>query len=467
MIKKIFRNIAALFTGEVIARICHFVAVVYLARVIGAAGFGAINFSLAILSYFLMVTNLGLGELGVREVSRGRDVKDIAETIISMRLGIAAVSFIAICLIALFGKMMSKASYLVVAYGLTIFPYAFSLEWVFRGVMKMKYNAYGRIINAVLYLISILLLVHGVEDLLKVAFITMACDMISGIFYYINYSRKFGPVKLHINVKRWFDMGRISSQLFVSSAMVTAYLNFGMVALGFLMGDKAVGIYGAASKLIFFVYALSDLFVASTYPVMSRLYHESVDKFAAFMRYCLKVTVLAGLPIAIGGTILGPKIIGLIYGKSYSDSGIVFIVLSWFAAVNLTSFAVSYSLVSCDRQNRYLRITFIAAVFNVTLNLILVPFAGYVGSAVTLFATEVIVLVSSLVIVSGYVKLPDLMIFAKPLAAAVIMGMVLMVLMKFNIVILMFLAVVVYLAALLLFGAISRDEFDMIKEAFA
>jgi O-antigen/teichoic acid export membrane protein len=466
MIKNIVKNLTALFTGEVIARICHFVAVVYIARVFGAAGFGAINFSLAILSYFLMVTNLGLGELGVREVSRKRDIKDVAETVISMRLGIAALSFCAICIIAFFGKKGSATTYLVVAYGMTIFPYALSLEWVFRGVMKMKYNAYGRVINAVLYMALVLVFVRNIQDILKVAFITMACDMIACIFYYVNYARKFGSIRLHLDMKRWLAMGKISTQLFVSSAMLTVYLNFGMVALGFLKDDKAVGIYGAASKLVFFVYALSDLFVAATYPVMSRLYHESADKFASFMRYCLKVTVLIGLPVAFGGTILGPKIIRLVYGPSYFESGAVFMVLSWFAAVNLTSFAVSYSLVSCDRQNIYLKIMALAAAFNVILNLAIVPFAGYIGSAAVLLATEVAILSASLVVIAGYARLPAISSFVRPLAAALAMAAILIALPKFNVLALMAVAFAAYFGALFLFGGISKTEIAKIKEAF-
>jgi O-antigen/teichoic acid export membrane protein len=467
MIKSVVRNIAALFTGEVIARICHFVAVVYIARLFGAAGFGAINFSLAILSYFLMVTNLGLGELGVREVSRNRDIKDVAETVISMRLGIAAISFIAICVIAFFGKKASATTYLVVAYGMTIFPYALSLEWVFRGVMKMKYNAYGRVINAMLYLALVFIFVRSIQDILKVAFITMTCDMISCVFYYVNYSRKFGAIKLHLDPKRWFEMGRISAQLFVSSAMLTAYLNFGMVILGFLKGDKDVGIYGAASKLIFFVYALSDLFVAATYPVMSRLYHESSDKFASFMRHCIKLTLLAGLPIAIGGTILGPKIIQLVYGKAYSASGVVFMILSWFAAVNLSGFAASYSLVSSDRQGAYLKIMVSAAIFNLLLNLTVVPFAGYVGTAAVLLATETLILVASLAVIASFIKLPDLSVFARPLGAALVMGITLLVLIRLNVLLLIPIAFVVYCGALFMFGGISKDEISKIRGAFA
>lgn len=466
MLKSIVKNLTALFTGEVIARICHFISVVYIARVFGAAGFGAINFSLAIVAYFLMVTNLGLGEIGVREVSRKKDIKDIAETIISMRLVIAVVSFAAILLIAFFGKKTTGTAYLVIAYGLTIFPYAMSLEWVFRGVEKMKYNAYGRVINAALYLTMVLLFVRGVQDILKVAFIALAADLIASVFYYSIYCRKFGGIRLHLDLKRWLQMGKTSSQLFVSSALMVVYINFGTIALGFLKGDLAVGIYGAAAKLVFLIYALSDIFVAATFPVMSRLYHESGEKLNEFMRYCLKITALFGLPVAVGGTILGPKIIRLVYGASYLQSGPVFQILSWFAAINLTSFALSYSLVACDRQHVYLKIMAGGALFNIVFNLVMVPFAGYYASAVALALTEVITLVCSYLAVKKFITFPSIGAYMRSTAAVAVMAGILLVLLKFNVIALMIIAVLSYFGALFAFGGIKKSEIIRIKEAF-
>lgn len=466
MIKSIVKNLTALFTGEVIARICHFISVVYVARVFGAAGFGAINFSLAIVAYFLMVTNLGLGEIGVREVSRKKDIKDIAETIISMRLGIAVVSFAAILLIAFFGSKMTGTGYLVIAYGLTIFPYAMSLEWVFRGVEKMKYNAYGRIINAVLYLAMVLFFVRGVQDILKVAFITLAADLIACVIYYGIYSREFGGIRLHLDLKRWLGMGKMSSQLFVSSALLVVYINFGTIALGFLKGDLAVGIYGAAAKLVFLIYALSDIFVAAIFPVMSRLYHESGEKLSEFMRYCLKITALFGVPVAVGGTILGPGIIRLVYGASYLQSGPVFQILSWYAAVNLMSFALSYSLVACDRQHIYLKVMASGAIFNMIFNLVMVPFIGYYASAVALVLTEVITLVCSYLAVKEFITFPSIGSYTRLIAAAAVMAGILLVSSKLNVIVLMVIAAVSYFSALFAFGGITRAEITRIREAF-
>jgi len=466
MVKKIIKNFTALFTGEVIARLCHFVSVVYIARMLGAAGFGAINFALAVISYFLMATNLGLGELGVREVARKHDVREMAGTILSMRLSIALISFAVVLIMAVFLNKSPSTIYLIVAYGFTLFPYALSVEWVFRGIEQMKYNAYGRIINAILYVGLIFLVVKKPQDILKVAMITILADFVSCIFYYANYTKKFGPIRFHFDLKKWFSISHVSAQLFFSSALLTVYLGFGTVALGFMKNEEAVGFYGAAYKLILVFYAISDVFVAAIFPVASRLYHESKERLQEFIRYCVKAALSLGMPIAVGGLLLGPRIIKLIYGSSYGEAGPLLQIISWFAAINLTSYALSYLLVACDRQHIYLAILGCGTAFNIVFNLVAIRFIGYYAPSIALVLTETIILIMSFIAMRKLVALPIARLSIKPLASAVFMGGMILVFFKLNIVALVGLAAILYLGALFAIGGITKVEVEKVREAF-
>ncbi len=467
MIKRIVTNFAALFTGEIVARVCHFIAVIYLARMLGVSGFGSISFSLALLSYFLLATNLGLGELGVREIARKKDVKDIVETIVSIRLTASAISFLALLVIACTLRKMPHTRYLLIAFGFTLFPYALSVEWVFRGIERMKYNAYGKIINAVLYAGLIIMFVRKPEDILKVAAITILADFISSIFYYVNFSRKFGQVKLHFDIKRWFSLLPTSLQLFVSSGLFIAYLNFGTVALGFAKNEQVVGIYGAAFKLILFCYALSDTLVAVTFPVISRLYHESREQLQEFINYCIKAAVLIGLPIAVGGLLLGPRLITLVYGVSYSKAGAPLQIMAWAVMLNLVDYILSYALVAFDRQSVYLRILMYATLLNVVFNVIAIPFIGYLAPSIALVLAEVVILALSIFFARDIVRLPLIKLAVKPCAAAFLMGLILLPLCGWlNPLALIVIGAAIYAGALLMAGVITKAEIARIRSVF-
>jgi O-antigen/teichoic acid export membrane protein len=465
MLKKIIANFTALFTGEAIARICHFFTIIYIARVLGAQGFGAINFSLAIISYFLMTTNIGLSELGVREVARKKDTKEKAETILSIRFSLACFSFLTVLFIAFFLNKSPYTVYLLIAYGFTLFPYALSVEWVFRGIEKMKYNAYGRIINAFMYLGLIFALVKKPSDIVKVAMIAVLTDFITCIFYYANYRKRFGSIRFHLDLKRWFSLLPVSFQLFVSSALLIMYLNFGIIALGFIKNEQAVGIYSAAYKIAFLFYALSDVMVAAAFPVVSRFYHESREKFQVFMNYCIKATVSLGLPIAVGGLILGPRIIKITYGSSYSKAGPLLQIMSWFAAINLTSFILSYSLVAFDRQNKYLRILVYGLVFNIAFNLLAIHFMSYYAPSVALVLTEALVLILSFSEMKKLISVPFLRLVIRPFLCAALMSIPLLILFKLNTFVLIALGTGFYFGALVSIGGVTKHEILKFKEA--
>ena len=468
MLKRLVANFTALFSGEIIARVCHFISVIYLARMLGVAGFGAINFSLALLSYFLMATNLGLGELGVREIARKRDVRETVETIISIRLAASLVSYAALIVIALCLRKMPHTTFLLIAFGFTLLPYSLSVEWVFRGIEKMKYNAYGRIMNALIYVGLVFLIVRKPADILKVAAITITADFIVCVFYYINYSRKFGKVNIHFDLKRWLPLLKVSVQLFLSSALLMVYLNFGTVALGLAKDERAVGIYGAALKLVLFFFALSDTFVAVTFPVISRLYHEASDRLQQFMGYCVKIAVVMGLPVAIGGLVLGPRIIRLVYGASYASAGVLLQIMASFVLINLMSYVISYSLVAFDRQALYLRTLGYAVLLNLVLNITAIPLVGYYAPSVALVITEALVLGLSLFFLKDLIRLAWVKLAARPLAAACLMGLVIAPLAgRLNVLVVIAAGAAAYAAALFLTGAVTKEEIARIRGAFA
>jgi O-antigen/teichoic acid export membrane protein len=67
------RNFLALGGGEVAARVISFGATVYLARTLGASGYGIIAVAMAVMLYLTYLTDCGVEVLGVR---RGRGCAD-------------------------------------------------------------------------------------------------------------------------------------------------------------------------------------------------------------------------------------------------------------------------------------------------------------------------------------------------------------------------------------------------------
>ena len=87
------RNFLALGGGEVAARVISFGATVYLARTLGAAGYGVIAVAMAIMLYLTYLTDCGVEVLGVREVAAAPTrIGKLVPPVLSLRLAVGAIT---------------------------------------------------------------------------------------------------------------------------------------------------------------------------------------------------------------------------------------------------------------------------------------------------------------------------------------------------------------------------------------
>jgi len=98
--------------------------------------------------------------------------------------------------------------------------------------------------------------------------------------------------------------------------------------------------------------------------------------------------LVIAVPIAVGTTVLAQRIIAVIYGPDYVNSGPVLQVLIWSMAFIFPTFVFTNLLYSINRQMTAARITAACALLNVLLNAILIPKYSGTGAAIATVATQ-------------------------------------------------------------------------------
>lgn len=462
--KVILRNFTTLFTAEFITRLFHLFTVVYIARVLGVSTFGQINIVLAILSYFLISTNLGLNELGVREIARDKKrIPLFVSSVTFMRFLLACFSLILISVLIIFMDKPVETKKLLFIFGFTLFPYAFSLEWVFRGMERMEFIAISKISGALLYVSLIFLLIKNNSHLLRIGYITLFSDLLSAIILLFIYYHFFKFEIVKLDFRYCVSLLKMSLPICISSGLLVIYFNIATVILGFVKGDAAAGIYSAAYRLIMIFYTIISLFISALFPVISRYYKQSPGSLEKILSYSAKFILIIVIPVGIAGAILSKQVISIIYGNAYAASANVFAILMWFMMVNSISFILSYSLVGCDRQNNYLWILFLAASVNLCLNFLLIPAWGTIGAAISLVVTEGVVLISSVMVLNTFIKLPLIRFILKPVLASFVMGIFLYIFRWGNIFVVTIASIVVYFGTLLIIKGSTREEMRYLK----
>src|SRR4029079_10955418 len=97
-----------------------------------------------------------------------------------------------------------------------------------------------------------------------------------------------------------------------------------------------------------------------------------------------------GLPIGIGGFVAAGSIIPTIFGSNYLDSVPVFRALILTAPIEFLTLPVIYVLGAIHRQRNVVMISSAMAVFNVGINVILIPRFGALGAAYSALCTSFI-----------------------------------------------------------------------------
>jgi O-antigen/teichoic acid export membrane protein len=172
------------------------------------------------------------------------------------------------------------------------------------------------------------------------------------------------------------------------SAATTIYFRCDIILLRQLTPDPAaVGNYAAAYRLIEGVVMLATPLAH----IFFRRLRVSLGDAAAFKRsFGVMLLVMVGLSAAatVGGLVLGPFILTLAFGDKYVDA---VPLLSWLLAslpFILPNYVLTQALVALGRERYYAGVTIVAALLNISLNLLLIPHMAAKGAALATIATE-------------------------------------------------------------------------------
>lgn len=359
----------------------------------GADGFGKLVFAQAIFLHFMLISDLGLQILGTRKIARENSkIMEYVSNILGLRLVLVIFSFFLISTLAYFIPGSLDMKYLILLYGIALFPMAFLLEWPFQGTEEMHYIGIGRILKSFLYAGLVFLLIKKQQQLLEVPVFNFFAIFVSAVFMYFCFSKKYGKIRFSFDILIWKKYLKASLPMGLSFIMTTIYCQMDTVMLGFMKNTEVVGWYNAGYKIVFFFIAFGPLFGITILPTISRYYKESPKKLRSFLIRSAKLTSFIGLIFAVGGTLFGKQIMNLIYGPEYSEGVLAFQILIWSVFTIYTNVPFAFSLLGCDKQKEYMYSSTTGAVINLGLNFYLIPKYSLIGAAVATIITEIVVL---------------------------------------------------------------------------
>jgi O-antigen/teichoic acid export membrane protein len=227
----------------------------------------------------------------------------------------------------------------------------------------------------------------------------------------------------------------------------------------------ATGLYNSAYKLITVLTLFYTIYSSVVFPVMSKLFKEEKDLLKFSFVKSIKYLSLVTIPISVFTLFYGYDLIG-IYGAEYIDAGGVLKILIWTVCFLFINGACSLVLNASHKEYSVTKIYTIAAVFNICLNLVLIPNFSVYGASIATVLSEILILILELYALKRIKQLLDkglIYDIIKICIASTVLGIVLYIL-NLNIWAAMVISLIVYFIAILLLKTIDSEDKLIIKQ---
>jgi O-antigen/teichoic acid export membrane protein len=379
----LFFNFALLTGGEFIAKFLTFVAFSFLARTVGADRFGLVEFTLAVMVFFTLPAEMGLGSYGAREIAKdpGRASQLLSE-IVQLRLCLASCSLIGLFVFASLIHHSLELKLLLLVYGLSLISSAFMLQWFFQGHQQMQWVALASIIRQLVFAALILLFLRsgtqlawiGVFEFVSVSAVAVfSCFMVKRLGFSLPNLR-FRKASLLKHLREGIPIG--------TTEFAWAFMwYFATVLLGLAFEHESLGWFGASHRMLMALHTFVWLYFFNLLPSISRVVPEPKGVLLNLMNQSIPFAAWTSILVSFLGTVLANDLLSLVYGKAFSGAGTAFSILIWVLPLAMLSGHHRYTLLAYNLQTRLLYCTTISAVLAMTLGLTLVKRFGASGAA--------------------------------------------------------------------------------------
>jgi len=356
--KRLSQNFLSLFTADVGRRLFGFIAVAYLARVLGKEDFGAVNLGFAVLAYGMVLSAAGFPTIGTKKIAQGAPLEVVGQ-VIGSRLVTTIFVIAVIVLIVMTGVHNTTIAWLIIIFLLALLPQVFFVDWFFQGKETMGIVSAARVMQSAVYLAVILIFVRKAGDILWVAVGSICGECVASMLLYTQFRKRFHDVRIRLTPS--LRLFKQSAPLAIGIILTTLMVNYPIIVLGILKTSSDVGVYSAASKLVYTLMMGDRILILLLLPASARKFHESPEKFQELLCDTLRWIIIIGLPVAVGGMLVADDMIGIVFGTEYGLSAFVLQVFIWYFFLTMIHTVLTSGLIGAGGEKSYGKIMGVTA----------------------------------------------------------------------------------------------------------
>lgn len=378
-------------TSNIFSQLVYFFVFIYIARVLGPVSFGNLNWSKAIVQYFLLLSLFGLDNIAMIDTIKHKisslKVNMIYRDFFINRLYLSLISYLLLLIFIFTVPMEKEVMILTMLVGLSIFSNLLNIGYFFRSLQQMEYLAVSEVIRTISYSLMLIIALSNTGTLYVIPIASFFAEVL-GYLYLVLKS----PLSLKSNfIIKDLKMLRRAYPFFISAFFATINLNVDVIIIGFVNSPEDVGLYSAAYKIVSMFLVVITFIYAAIKPVMIEDYsNKEFEKLKELVKLSKKIVILVAVPLAVAGLVISEEIITTLFGIKFKEASMVLSILLIYTAVLGIREIYGYQLIAYNFHMYYMRVVIISSMINIVLNLLLIPKYGIVAAAITSLLSELI-----------------------------------------------------------------------------
>lgn len=384
------RIAAILFLGQALGRGAQAIYAVLMVRELSERDFGDFAYVLAIAGIVVMVGDLGLSRLIIRDTARAQDRAKLARELLRVRtIGVAGASLA----LALLGVTGGLPQGVLLAIAMSAYAAAEGLAYGYEsaaiGIERPALFAYVQAVAGVAVLVAaIVVLSHDAVTAAGAAAGLAAASALKLAAHRVVWHRHGAAARSlsDLPVKRWL----VDALPFLALAVLAAvFYRFGVVILHLIRGPSETAPFAAAMRVFDAVALLGGIGFAAVSPTISRIHEQSPAGVWVVWRKMIGRTACVAFPAAAALVVFSEPLANALFGARYRDSagtalallapGMAFAVLQ-----NLNAAVVFMS----NERGRVVLLTFVNVVVLIGLVSVFTATDGSAGAAAATSCAE-------------------------------------------------------------------------------
>ncbi len=390
---RIAHNTIVQVIGRGITAVLSVIILSTLGRYLGVEGYGQFNLIFAYLGLFGVVVDFGFFLLQVREISKKPDQEaHILGNVYGLKLALSVITFAAAYFIGLFvydDPVLTQGILLGIVSQASISFMHLSTSH-FQAHLQMYKVAIVGVLARAAYVGAMF---WGIQQDVGILGIIGLISLVNLLGFIVQHLMAEMTVKIRprFNFDYWKMF--IMEALPVGAVTVLSMLYFRIdtIMLGAFQDNYALGVYTAPYKIIEVILTVPVMFMSSVFPILTQALTQGNEHVQRIFSKAFDASWIVGVPIAAGMYAVATPIMTIIMGPEFAASGAVLQILIWVTALSFVGAVLNYTVIAAGRQSVLVIPYIVATLFNVLVNLYIIPRYSYIGASFVTVATELLV----------------------------------------------------------------------------